>query len=67
MAFQHDSMLTSKTCGGPVVDLAQGKLLESISQEPDVFLALALPVNEIRDVIEDLKDWRQGTGESQSS
>ena len=54
MAFQHDSMLTSKTCGGPIVDLSGNIVGINIARAGRVS-SLALPVNEIRDVIEDLK------------
>ena len=54
MAFQHDSMLTSKTCGGPIIDLSGSIVGINIARAGRVS-SLALPVNEIRDVIEDLK------------
>ncbi len=54
MAFQHDSMLTSKTCGGPVVDLS-GRIVGINIARAGRVSSLALPVSEIRDVIEELK------------
>ena len=54
MAFQHDSMLTSKTCGGPIVDLS-GKIVGINIARAGRVSSLALPVSEIRDVIEELK------------
>lgn len=54
MAFQHDSMLTSKTCGGPVVDLS-GKIVGINIARAGRVSSLALPVSEIRDIVKELK------------
>ena len=54
LAFQHDSMLNSKTCGGPIVDLS-GKIVGINIARAGRVSSLAIPVSEIRDVIEDLK------------
>lgn len=53
-SFQHDSMLTSKTCGGPIVDL-NGKVVGINIARAGRVSSLALTVAAIRPVIARLK------------
>ena len=47
-AFQHDSMLTSNTCGGPIVDLS-GKVVGINIARAGRVSSLALPVDLVRE------------------
>ena len=53
-AFQHDSMLNSNTCGGPIVDLSGKAIGINIARDGRVS-SLALPVATVLPVIEMLK------------
>ena len=53
-AFQHDSMLTSKTCGGPVVDLS-GKIVGINIARSGRVESLAIPAYLAREIVESLK------------
>lgn len=54
MAFQHDSMLNSNTCGGPIVDLSGKAIGINIARSGRVS-SLALPVSTVLPIIEMLK------------
>jgi serine protease Do len=53
-SFQHDSMLNSKTCGGPIVDLS-GKVVGINIARAGRVSSLALTAATVRPVIERLK------------
>ena len=53
-AFQHDSMLTSNTCGGPIVDLS-GKIVGINIARAGRVSSLALPVELVREKVALLK------------
>lgn len=53
-AFQHDSMLNSNTCGGPIVDLTGKAIGINIARDGRVS-SLALPVDVVVPIIELLK------------
>lgn len=53
-AFQHDSMLNSNTCGGPIVDLSGKAVGVNIARAGRVS-SLALPVESVLPVIDILK------------
>jgi len=53
-AFQHDSMLSSKTCGGPIVDLS-GKIVGINIARAGRVSSLALPASKVREIVEELK------------
>ncbi|MEL7497323.1 MAG: PDZ domain-containing protein [Planctomycetota bacterium] len=53
-AFQHDSMLNSNTCGGPIVDLSGKVIGINIARDGRVS-SLALPVETVLPIIEKLK------------
>lgn len=50
-AFQHDSMLSSKTCGGPIVDLS-GKVVGINIARAGRVSSLALPASLVREKVE---------------
>ena len=54
MAFQHDSMLNSNTCGGPIVDLSGKAIGINIARAGRVS-SLALPVSTVLPIIDLLK------------
>lgn len=54
VAFQHDSMLSSKTCGGPVVDLS-GKVVGINIARAGRVSSLALPASLVREKVELMK------------
>ena len=54
MAFQHDSMLSSKTCGGPIIDLS-GKIVGINIARAGRVSSLALPAYLVREKVEMLK------------
>lgn len=53
-AFQHDSMLNSNTCGGPIVDLS-GKVIGINIARAGRVSSLALPIGTVLPIIEKLK------------
>jgi serine protease Do len=53
-AFQHDSMLSSRTCGGPIVDLS-GKIVGINIARAGRVSSLALPAYKVREIVELLK------------
>jgi len=54
MAFQHDSMLSSRTIGGPIVDLSGRIVGINIARDGRVS-SLALPADLVREIVENLK------------
>jgi serine protease Do len=54
MAFQHDSMLSSKTCGGPIIDLS-GKIVGINIARAGRVSSLALPAGLVREKLKKLK------------
>ncbi len=53
-AFEHDSMLSSKTCGGPIVDLS-GKIVGINIARAGRVSSLAIPAYRVREIVEKLK------------